>query len=220
MMVATLVAVIGGVLVYIIAGGDGGTRVASVAETGDCRVGGSPEALGPGAAGRFGEGSGSSLVLGCLRDRSYGGAAIVGYVGRKSETCVATYSMRLQKSRDPRCLSPRYDWTADCYAYRGCIYQYFYEAGFTHLEGPIDPDVRSLEVQVNDRTLRSGIEVARAAKPVARQLHRTLPFGYFLIVVPGCVVPDAVKINFLGAGGSSDGQAAPWESYFSCSGIS
>jgi hypothetical protein len=108
------------------------------------------------------------------------------------------------------CVEPRDDWTKECFGSIGCIHGFIHEPDFTLIEGPLDPQVKTLRVRVGRKPLRKGIEVTQVGAPIARRLHRAEPLGYFAAIIRGCVPSDAVKIELLNAKGSSLGEGGGW----------
>jgi hypothetical protein len=170
----------------------------------------------PGAPARFRESPRPPLVLGCLQDRAFGTAALVGYVTKGESTCAEVYELQLKRSHGAHCAEHLEDWTTECYGNFACIDYFVHERGFTQFEGPVDARVKTFEVRVDGRKLSSGMEVAQVDSRIAHRLDREKPIGYFVVRVPGCVEPDAVKIKLFNAKGFFIGKGGEWPTILPC----
>lgn len=180
------------------------------AEKTGCQAGASARQLVSSGPSQWSEGPGPALVLGCLREPRHGTVAIVSYVSGNGRTCATTYNLRLRRLGRGMCVGPEDDWTKDCYGYIGCIRGFIHEPGYTLIEGPLDPQIRELQMRIGGRPLREGVEVTRVGASIARRLQRAEPLGYFVAIVPGCVPPESVKLELLNAKGSSLGEGGGW----------
>jgi len=181
------------------------------AAPGPCRVGKSVLPHAPEAPALWKEGPGQPTALACLHDRRYGGAAIVGYVSPGAGSCVVTYNSRYREGFEWLCEARGTPWTVQCEGQPGCIHSFIQGSGFTELDGPLESRVRSIRVLVDGKPLESGVMVAHVEGSLARSIKAGEPFGYFTAFINRCVVPNQVKIEFLGRGGSLLGQTRGWD---------
>lgn len=209
------VAAVVGLLIYVLVGGGGGGTSSASAPTG-CTAGAPALPLMPGAPARFRESPRSPLILGCLQDRAFGTAALVAYVTKGESTCAEVYELRLKRSHGAHCAGRWIDWTTECYGYFACVDHFVHEHGFTQFEGPVDPQVKTFQVRVDGKVLRSGVKVAKVDSRIARRLGREKPFGYFVVRVRGCVEPDAVRIKLFNKKGSYIGKGGEWQTVLPC----
>lgn len=180
-------------------------------ETG-CHAGESILPLVPGAPDWWKEGPGPTLALACLHDRVAGEAAIVGYSSPETTGghCMTAYSLRLHQSHGEQCAAPGVPWNWSCNGAQGCIHGFFHEGGLTELDGPLTAKVKEIRVLVNGRPLRQGVTVAHIRGKTIRLIGAEEPFGFFLVFIRGCLRPDQVKVDFLGADGSPFGRVRSW----------
>jgi hypothetical protein len=200
-----------GFLVYLLAGG-----ASSASGPTGCAAGAPALPLVPGAPARFRESPRPALVMGCLRDRAFGTAVLVGYTKKGEFTCAEVYNLRLRRSHGAHCAGRWDDWTRECYGHYACIDHFVHERGFTEFEGPVDPQVKTFEVRVVGKVVHSDVDVAQLDKETALQLRRKVPFGYFSVVLRGCVEPDAVKIKLFNANGPLRGDGGEWQLPLPC----
>jgi hypothetical protein len=155
------------------------------------------------------DGPGPTLTLACLKDSSFGAAAVVGFAAPPGGlACVAAYDFRPQEASAELC--EQATWTVQCEGH-GCVQFFYQEAGFTQLGGQLEAKVKKIKVLVDGKPLTKGVTVAHVEGRLARSIHSKEPFAYFIADVPGCVVPHQVKIELLGASGSSLGEADEWD---------
>lgn len=174
-----------------------------------CKVGKSALSFVSEPASAWTEGPGPTLALACLRDSSFGTAAIIGFAAPPGGlACVSAYDLRPQEASAELC--EQATWTIQCEG-RGCVQFFYQEKGFAQLGGPLEAKVKKIKVLVDGKPLEKGVAVAHVEGRSARAIHSKEPFAYFVADVPGCVVPDQVKIELLGAGGSDLGQADEWD---------
>lgn len=161
------------------------------------------------------DGPGPTLTLACLRDRSFGGAAIVGFASQGGGACVASYDFRAREAGGELCeQSP---WTVQCEG-RGCVQFFYQEDGITEFGGPVEAKAKKIKVLVDGKPLRKEVMVARVEGKLAHAIRTKEPFVYFVVHLHGCVNPSEVKIELFGAGGVGLGEADPWDvSVPSCS---
>lgn len=157
------------------------------------------------------EGPGQPVALACLRDRRYGGTAIVGYEDSSATPCVTPYIHRLIGSTEILCEVGGTPWTVQCEGDPGCIHYFMHEPDFTELDGPLEAQARGIRVFIDGRPFEGGVVVAHVEGRLEHSIGAREPFGYFAIFVDRCVVPDQVKIEFLGAGGSLLGETRGWD---------
>lgn len=165
----------------------------------------------PGAPQAWQEGPGQPIALACLHGRRFSGAAIVGYLAPEAGSCVAVYNPRFKESAEQLCEVGKTPWTVQCEGEAGCIHAFIQGAGFTELDGPLEARVRSLRVSVDGSPLKEGVMIANVAGRLARSIKAREAFRYFAVFVGRCVVPDQVRIEFLGAGGSVLGRTRGWD---------
>lgn len=174
-----------------------------------CKVGKSALSFVSEPASVWTDGPGPTVALGCLRDSAYGGAAIIGFAAPpEGLACVAAYDFRSQEASAELC--EQATWTIQCEGH-GCLQFFYQEKGFTQLGGQLEAKVKKIKVLVDGKPLDKGVLVAHVEGRLARSIHSKEPFAYFVVDVPGCVVPHEVKIELEGAGGSSLGQADEWD---------
>jgi hypothetical protein len=173
-----------------------------------CHAGESILPLVPGAPDWWKEGPGPTLALACLDDRVAGEAAIVGYSspGVSGGRCVTAYSLRLRQSHGEQCIASG----APCDGAQGCVIGFFHEGGLTELDGALGAKVKGIRVLANGQPLREGVAVAHVRGETARLIRAEEPFGFFLVFIRGCLRPDQVKIDLVGADGSPFGRARGW----------
>lgn len=184
------------------------TASASPAAPVACKVGKSALSFVSEPASLWTEGPGPTLALACLKDSSFGAAAIVGFAAPGGPACVAAYDLRSREASAELC--EQRTWTIQCDG-RGCVQFFFQAKGFTQLGGPLEAKVKKIQVLVDGKPLDKGVAVAHVEGRLARSIHSKEPFAYFLIDVPGCVVSHEVKIELQAADGSSLGQADEWD---------
>lgn len=154
------------------------------------------------------DGPGPTLTLACLRDRSFGGAAIVGFASQGGGACVASYDFQAQEAGGELCeQSP---WTVQCEG-RGCVQFFYQEHGITEFGGPVEAKAKKIKVLLSGKPLRKQVMVARVEGKLARAIRTKEPFVYFVVHLHGCVNSQEVKIELFGAGGTNLGEADPWD---------
>lgn len=154
------------------------------------------------------DGPGPTLTLACLQDRSFGGAAIVGFASQGGGACVASYDFKAQEAGGELC--EQTPWTVQCEG-RGCVQFYYQEGGITEFGGPAEAKVKKIKVLVSGKPLDKGLMVARVEGKLARAIRTKEPFVYFVVHLHGCVNPQEVKIELFGAGGTDLGEADEWD---------
>lgn len=175
----------------------------------DCKVGKSALSFVSEPPSVWTDGPGPTLTLACLKDSSFGAAAVVGFAAPpEGLACVAAYDFRPQEASAELC--EQATWTVQCEGH-GCVQFFYQEAGFTQLGGQLEAKVKKIKVLVDGKPLAKGVTVAHVEGRLARSIHSKEPFAYFIADVPGCVVPHQVKIELLGAGGSDLGEADEWD---------
>lgn len=174
-----------------------------------CKVGKSALSFVSEPASVWTDGPGPTLALACLKDSSFGAAAVVGFAAPPAGlACVAAYDFRPQEASAELC--EQATWTVQCEGH-GCVQFFYQEKGFTQLGGQLEAKVKKIKVLVDGKPLAKGVTVAHVEGRLARSIHSKEPFAYFVADVPGCVVPHQVKIELLGAGGSHLGEADEWD---------
>jgi hypothetical protein len=154
------------------------------------------------------DGPGPTLTLACLQDRSFGGAAIVGFASQGGGACVASYDFRAREAGGELCeQSP---WTVQCEGH-GCVQFYYQESGITEFGGPVEAKVKKIKVLVDGKPLDEEVMVARVEGKLARAIRTKEPFVYFVVHLHGCVNSQEVKIELFGAGGTDLGEADEWD---------
>jgi len=154
------------------------------------------------------DGPGPTLTLACLEDRSFGGAAIVGFALQGGGSCVASYDFRAQEAGGELC--EQTPWTVQCEGH-GCVQFFFQEGGITEFGGPVEAKAKKIRVVVDGKPLNKEVMVARVEGKFARAIRTKEPFVYFVVHLHGCVDPRQVKIELLGAGGADLGEADEWD---------
>lgn len=154
------------------------------------------------------DGPGATLTLACLKDRSFGGAAIVGFASQEGGACVASYDFRPQEAGGELC--EQKPWTVQCNG-RGCIQFFYQEHGITEFGGPVEAKAKKIKVLVDGKPLGQEVMVARVEGKLARAIRTKEPFVYFVVHLHGCVDFQEVKIELQGAGGADLGEADPWD---------
>jgi hypothetical protein len=81
----------------------------------------------------------------------------------------------------------------------------------TQLDGPVDAKVKRVQVSVAGRPLEKGVVFASVKGRLLRAIGAREPFGFFLVSIPRCVAPAAIRIELLGADGSRLGKAQSWD---------
>jgi len=211
LLVAALLAGCGG-------GGGGETGSTSIASQATrpaspgpatCGVGKSALSFVSEPASSWTDGPGPTLTLACLKDRSFGGSAIVGFALQGGGSCVASYDFRPREAGGELCeQSP---WTVQCEG-RGCVQFFFREGGMTEFGGPVEARVKKIRVLLNGKPLsKKSMMVARVEGKFARAIRTREPFAYFVVHLHGCVDPHAVKIELFGADGADLGEADEWD---------
>lgn len=177
-----------------------------------CHAGESILPLVPGAPDGWKEGPGPTLALACLDDRVAGEAAIVGYssTGVSGGRCVTAYSLPLRQSHGEQCVGPGEPANWSCDGAQGCVIGFFHEGGLTELDGVLSTKVKGIRVLAKGQPLREGVAVAHVRGKTVRLIGAEEPFGFFLVFIRGCLRPDQVKIELLGADGSPFGTARGW----------
>lgn len=204
----------------LVAGCGGGGSTGSTSTAGEaphsappsptaCEVGKSALSFVSEPAAVWTDGPGPTLTLACLKDSSFGAAAVVGFAAPpEGLACVAAYDFRAQEATAELC--EQATWTVQCEGH-GCVQFFYQEAGFTQLGGQLEAKVKKIKVLVDGKPLAKGVVVAHVEGKLARSIHSKEPFAYFIADVPGCVVPHQVKIELLGAGGANLGEADEWD---------
>lgn len=206
---------IAGVLLAGCGGGDTGSASSAGEPTssappgpGACRAGQSALSFISEPPSLWTDGPGPTLTLACLEDRSFGGAAIVGFASQGGGACVASYDFRAQEAGGELCeQSP---WTIQCEGH-GCIQFFYQEDGITEFGGPVEAEAKKIEVLADGKPLDKQVMVARVEGKLARAIRTEEPFVYFVVHLHGCVNPSEVKIELLGAGGADLGEADEWD---------
>lgn len=178
---------------------------------GPCRVGKSALSHVPEAPALWKEGPGRPIVLACLRDRDYAGAAIVGYVTPGHESCVTAYNPRFKEGIERLCEIDGSPWTMQCEGAPGCIHTFFHSSDSTQIDGPMEARVRRIRVSIDGRPFESGVAIAHVGRRLGRSIATGESFGYFAVFIHSCVVPDQVRMEFLGAGGALLGKTHGWD---------
>jgi hypothetical protein len=189
-------------------GGGGGSSSADAGQAG-CPKGKSVLPLVPEAPAWWKEGRGPTLALACVKDRFHGNAVIVGFASPDEGACVTVYNLRARLSHGEICVfEDQGGWTDFfCEEGPGCVVGFVHEPGFTQLAGPVEPEVHEIRVLVGGKPLRQGVALARVQGPIVRRMHAVEPFGFFVVFVPGCVLPRNVKVELLDANESQVGTA-------------
>lgn len=173
-----------------------------------CKVGESALSFVSEPASVWTDGPGPTLTLACLEDRSFGGAAIIGFASYSGGACVASYDFRVQEPGGELCeQSP---WTTQCEGH-GCVQFFYQEGGITEFGGPVEAKVKKIEVLVDGKPLGKEVMVARVEGKLAHAIRTKEPFVYFVVHLHGCVNPQEVKIELLGVGGANLGEADEWD---------
>lgn len=212
---AAVLAIVGVLLVGC--GGGGSTGSASTAgETASsappgpaaCKVGKSALSFVSDPASLWTDGPGPTLTLACLEDRSFGGAAIIGFALQGGGACVASYDFRAQEAGGELC--EQKPWTVQCEGH-GCVQFFFQERGITEFGGPVEARAKKVRVLVDGKPRGKQVMVARVEGKLARAIRSKEPFVYFVVHLHGCVDPQEVKIELQGAGGTDLGEADEWD---------
>lgn len=184
------------------------THSARRASPAACKVGKSALSFVSEPASVWTDGPGPTSTLACLKNSSFGATAIVGFAAPGGLACVAAYNFRSQEASGELC--EQATWTIQCEGH-GCAQFFYQEPGFTQLGGPLEAKVKKVKVLVDGKPLEKGVAVAHVEGQLARSIHSKEPFAYFVVDVPGCVVPHEVKVELQGAGGSDLGVADEWD---------
>lgn len=212
-----MLAIVGVLLVGCGGGGGGATGSTSTAgETTSsappspaaCKVGRSALSFVSAPPSLWTDGPGTPLTLACLEDRSFGGAAIVGFAQQGGGACVASYDFRAREAGGELC--EQRPWTVQCDG-RGCVQFFYQEGGITEFGGPVEAKAKKIEVLVDGKPLGKQVMVARVEGKLARAIRTKEPFVYFVVHLHGCVNSNEVKIELRGAGGTDLGEADPWD---------
>jgi len=171
-------------------------------------VGQSVLSLIPEAPQWWKEGPGPTLALDCVKDRFHGSAVIVAFASPEGGSCVTVYNLRARLSHGEVCASEQGEWIEFfCKGRPGCVQGFVHEPGFTQLAGLVESKVKRIKVVVAGKSLKHGVALAQVEGVTAHQIHTDEPFGFFVVFVPGCVVPHQVKVELLDASGSRIGTA-------------
>lgn len=173
-----------------------------------CKVGKSALSFVSDPASLWTDGPGPTLTLACLEDRSFGGAAIVGFAQQGGGACVASYDFRPQEAGGELC--EQKPWTVQCDG-RGCVQFFYQEHGITEFGGPVEAKAKKIKVLVDGKPLGNEVMVARVEGKFAQAIRTKEPFVYFVVHLHGCVDPREVKIELSGAGGTDLGEADEWD---------
>jgi hypothetical protein len=194
-------------------GGSGGSTSSTsstkpIARSAACKVGEAALPFLTEVPGLWEEGSGP-IALACLRDRRFGRGALIGVAVPAVESCVAVYDSRIGEPRGELCEEG--SWTDNCEGTLGCVSYFLQEGGFTQFGGSVDAKAKKVEVLLDGKPLKRGVMVARVEGKLASSIGAKEPFVFFAAFIRGCVSPRAVKVELLGAGGSSLGAAQGWD---------
>lgn len=173
-----------------------------------CKVGKSALSFVSEPASLWTDGPGPTLTLACLQDRSFGGAAIVGFASQGGGACVASYDFRPQEAGGELC--EQKPWTVQCEGH-GCVQFFYQEQGITEFGGPVEAKAKKITVLLDGKPLGKEVMVARVEGKLAHAIRSEEPFAYFVVHLHGCVNSNEVKIKLQGAGGTDLGEADPWD---------
>src|SRR6478735_5539954 len=105
-----------------------------------CKVGKSALPFVSEPASVWTDGPGPTLTLACLKDSSFGAAAVVGFAAPpEGLACVAAYDFRPQEASAELC--EQATWTIQCEGH-GCVQFFYQETGFTQLGGQLEAKVK------------------------------------------------------------------------------
>jgi hypothetical protein len=157
------------------------------------------------------------IVLACFHTAFSGSSELVGFRNVGPAFCVTVDDLRWQEPHGEICtrswLGAAQQW---CRGELGCVEGYAHPHGLTQLSGPLDPRVRAVRMTVSGKPAGGEIDVAHISGALARNIHATKPFKFFVAFLRGCVPSKDVKLVLVGSGGSHLGKVRPWSPPAGC----
>jgi hypothetical protein len=156
------------------------------------------------------------VVLACFHTSFSGPSELVGFRNVGPAFCVTVDDLRPGEPHGEICtrswLGAAEQW---CRGRPGCVEGYVHSHGFTQLSGPLDPRVQAVRLTVNGKPADGEIDVAHISGALARNIHATKPFGFFVGFLPRCVPAKGLRVIFIGDDGSRLGTAR-WDAPSVC----
>lgn len=186
--------------------------------TAACRPGESVVPIGHGGA--RGAQRVDAVVLACARSDRVGTVRLSGYRS-KAQVCLAIEYPRSGESHTGGCIAPDGTFGSFCASRRGCTLGATFIHGYSELSGPMADEGRAIRVTKRGEAIPgAAFAVAHVSGVMLRRLGIKAPFSYFLVVAPGCVSQNAVRIEVLDGQGNviGDIEGVPAEIAIPCQG--